>query len=105
MQTGAMVLGIIGGLVGLTIAFWFGVIVGMGEELGAETGMTTRAFLGFILALAGLTGGAIVKGRAQMGGLLMLISGIGGFLTNGVLWFFAAIPLLIGGGIAFLRAK
>ena len=82
MRSGAMVLGIIGGVIGLIVGFMF-----LTE--------TEWAFLICVFAILGLVGGTITKGKPMPAGVLMLLGGIGGFLSG---WF-CALP-----GYLFLKS-
>ena len=107
MLTGAMVLGIIGGVVGLFLGILglFGATV-LGD-LGMEEDIWLAALL-LVLALAGVVGGGIVKAKPGLSSVLMLVGGIGGFLIVWSGWFYWAFPgilLLIAGGLALAGRK
>lgn len=105
MRSGAMVLGLMGGVIGLIVGLMF-----LTE--------TEWAFFICVFAIFGLVGGAITKGKPVPAGVLMLLGGIGGFVSGrfsalpGYLFFksllIIAVPqilLLIGGILSLVSRK
>ncbi len=106
MKTGAMVLGIIGGIIALLIGL-FGFTLGqIGSAVGAEGAGITKV-LSLVIPIVGLVGGAIVKGKALIGGSLMLVSAIAIVALLGINFFslLPGIPLLIGGILGVTNSK
>ena len=104
MKITSSILGIIGGIGGLAISIIIIVNGYLGIGLGAS-GAAARAGVGWatlILSLVGITGGGLAISRPTTAGILMLISGVGGFiaLTTGALTigYILGGPLLIAGG-------
>ncbi len=96
MRTGAMVLGIIGGV----IAFLMGLL---GYGLGELADSTGFKLISLLIPIVGLIGAGIVKSKPKVGGILMLASMIGIFivLKINILSLLAGIPLLIAGILGF----
>ncbi|MGA9351383.1 MAG: DUF4064 domain-containing protein [Anaerolineae bacterium] len=105
LRTGAMVLGIIGGLAGIAGAFFALFVGGLGTAFGAEEARTAVSLgcAAIPLSLLGIVGGAIAKAKPTAAGILMLISGIGGFIAI-FMGYIIAGPLLVVGGILALLA-
>ena len=101
MRNAAMVLGIIGGIVGMFVGFFgygfaelwswlFGVVgevestTGFQADLGEppEDPMVTRA-ISVAAPILGIAGGAMAPGRPGLGGVLLLISAAGMFYGFG----------------------
>lgn len=61
-------------------------------------------WLTFYLSVIGFIGGAIVSQKPKIGGILMLLSGIGGFMAVSLAYIVAG-PLLIIAGILALTRK
>jgi len=108
MRTGAMVLGIIGGVVGVIVGIISLTIGGLSGGAGSLAGgeaaraggmIALWGFLIFVFAVLGLIWGAIAKANATKAGILMLTGGVGGFLS-GWFWLFPGILLIVGGILA-----
>jgi len=90
MRNAALVLGIIGGIVGMLVGFFsygyteaverFGEIEGLAEQVDNAGLIRTASFLSPLLAIAG---GAMAKVRALWGGLLLLASAAGMYYAFG----------------------
>ena len=108
MKIAASILGIIGGIGGLAISIIIIVNGYLGVGLGASgAGIRTGAgWAALILSLVGIAGGGLAISRPTPAGILMLISGVGGFiaLTTGALTigYILGGPLLIAGGVLAL---
>lgn len=84
MRNAALVLGIIGGLIGMLVGFFsygyteaierFGEVEGMFEQVENVELIRYASFFAPLLAIAG---GAMAKARALWGGVLLLISAAG----------------------------
>jgi hypothetical protein len=108
MKIAASILGILGGIGGLAISIIITVIGNLGIGLGASGAeiMTGAGWAALILSLVGIIGGGLAISRPTPAGILMLVSGAGGFiaLTTGTLtigYIFGG-PLLIAGGVLAL---
>lgn len=97
MKTGALVLGIIGGLVALLygqLGYVLGSIVDAGEA-GAGGGGAMK-LLSIGLPIAALVGAGMVKAKPVIGAALMAIAAIGFVLILGFN-FFSLIPVVLLG--------
>lgn len=106
MKIAALVLGIVGGIGGFIAAIVVLVVGGLGSAFGAQ-GAQTIIGLGWAaipLSLIGIVGGALALAKPRAAGILMLISGVGGFIAISAGYLFGG-PLLIVGGILALAAK
>lgn len=107
MRVAALVLGIIGGIAGIVGAVFALFVGGVGAVVGAE-GAQTVTGLGFAaipLAILGIIGGAVAMAKPKAAGILMLISGIGGFIAISVGYIVAGPLLVIGGILAIVGQK
>lgn len=106
MATGALVLGIIGGLFGLLVGL-FGYGLGAIAGAGGSSGASLFQLISIAIPIACLVGGGMAKANPAVGGGLMLLSAVG------MLWlfgfnFFTAIPIVLsalGGTLALLAAS
>ncbi|PCJ05919.1 MAG: hypothetical protein COB16_14635 [Rhodobacteraceae bacterium] len=90
MRNAALVLGIIGGLIGMLVGFagygysaaveQFGEIEGLAEQVQHVTQLRILAVLSPMLAIAG---GAMARSRALWGGILLLASAAGMYVGFG----------------------
>jgi hypothetical protein len=95
MKTGALVLGIIGGLVALIyglVGYGLGSLADAGQA-GAGAGVK---LLSIGLPVAGLVGAGMVKAKPVIGAALMAIAAIGFLLILGFN-FFSLIPVVLLG--------
>jgi len=101
------ILGIIGGIFGLISAFFVMMIGALGEAFYYEDasliiGLGTSALL---FSIIGLVGGVIADRRAKIGGGLMIIAGIFGFISISAYYLLAGPFFLIGGVMALLHSR
>ena len=95
MRTGAMVCGIIGGLVGLVIGMFGAGVGAMASAAGAAgAGMLQLVSIG--IPVASIVGAALSKANAFLAGLLMAVSAAGMAFVFGVNAF-TGIPLALSG--------
>jgi hypothetical protein len=82
MRIAAMVLGIIGGLIGAGGVFEAIIIWRLPAEYLAEY----VAWEGLLFPIMAIGGGVLALGRPAVGGILMLVSAIGGFVAAHLHW-------------------
>lgn len=114
MRNAALVLGIIAGIGGMIVGFFsygyvaaidaFGEIDGLAEQVEDPGLIMVMSVIAPLLALAG---GAMARARALWGGILMLISALGMFMTFGfgVFTMFPIAFALTGGVLALAAGK
>jgi hypothetical protein len=100
MKTGALVLGILGGVIALIYGMVGYGLGDLGSSLGVKDSGTMK-FLSLGLPIAGLVGAGMVKTKAVIGAALMGIAAIGIVLFLGFN-FFSLIPVVLLGLGAFL---
>jgi Protein of unknown function (DUF4064) len=112
MRTSAMVLGIIGGVLGLVAALLAITIGGIGQALnaaGAEASgagtVTGLGLMAFFVAVAAIVGGALAKSSPTASWILLLATGIIGFICISVFWILSGILLLVAAVLEFLARK
>jgi len=101
------ILGIIGGIFGILSALFVIGVGGLGEAFNA-TGASEIIGLGasaFIFSVIGLVGGVIIDKRAKIGGGLMIIAGICGFISISAFYLLAGPFFLIGGVLALVHSR
>ena len=111
MKNAAMVLGIIGGVVGMVVGFfgygfaevgsWFSETTnGLTDNvLGTGENADRSRFVGLFAPIFSIAGGAMSPGRPMMGAILMIVSAVGmywGFNFNVFTMFPIAMCLVAG---------
>lgn len=102
-RTAEFVLGLIGaifGFIGAIIVIFLG---GIDTALTGSTTIVFSAWLALFMSIVGLVGAIMVRSKAKMGGILMIISAIAGIICIFVFYLVPGILLLIGGLMGFFR--
>lgn len=114
MRNAALVLGIIGGLIGMLVGFFsfgyveavqhFGEIDGVAEQVDNADLIQVTSIVSPMLAIAG---GAMARARALWGGLLLLVSSVGMYVAFGfnVFTMFPIAFAGVGGVLAVAAGK
>ncbi|GAA6200521.1 hypothetical protein [Aquicoccus sp. SU-CL01552] len=114
MRNAALVLGLIGGIVGMIVGFFsygytqavehFGEIEGLAEQVADVEVIRAASLLSPLLAIAG---GAMARARALWGGILMLLSTGGMYYAFGfnVFTMFPIAFVGLGGVLALAAGK
>lgn len=104
-RTAEFVLGLIGGIFGIICAFIALLIGGMGAAFRAE-GANTIIGLGWGavgLSILGIVGSVMVRSKAKVGGIMMTVAAIGGFICISIFYLLPGVLLLIGGLMGIFR--
>ncbi|MGX5677855.1 DUF4064 domain-containing protein [Bacillus toyonensis] len=104
-RTAEFVLGLIGGIFGIICAFVALLIGGMGAAFEAD-GANTIIGLGWgavALSVLGIVGSVMVRSKAKVGGIMMTVAAIGGFICISLIYLLPGILLLIGGLMGIFR--
>lgn len=106
MKTGAMVLGLIGGILAFLLGLLGFTLGQVGTAVGAR-GSGLMQLMSLSLPIIGIVGGAIVKSKALAGGALMLVSAAAIIAWIGFNFFalLPGIPLIIGGILGVAGSK
>lgn len=107
MRIAALILGILGGLAGISGGAFATVVGGLGQAFQAE-GASTVTGLGMVaipIGIIGLVGGALAIARPKLAGILMLISAVIGLILVSAAYAMAFVLLTIGGIFALLGQK
>ncbi|MCU5446477.1 DUF4064 domain-containing protein [Bacillus cereus] len=106
-RTTEFVLGLIGGIFGILCAFIALFIGGVASAMEAE-GAGSVIGLGWAavaLSILGIVGSVMVKSKAKVGGAMMTIAAIGGFICISFIYILPAVLLLIGGLMGIFRKE
>jgi hypothetical protein len=113
MRNAALILGIIGGIIGMIVGFfsfgyvefvnWFGEIEDLAEQVDNAALIQGVSLLSPLLAIAG---GAMARSQAMIGGVLMLVSAAGMYWAFGF-GAFTMFPIAMCGlgGVLALAAR
>jgi hypothetical protein len=100
MITGALTLGMVGGI--------FGILIGLvGFTIAGFAGDVSFQFLTLAIPIAGLVGAGIVRSEPSKGGMAMLVSAVAMCAVFGVhlLSLLPGLLLAIGGGLALASTR
>ncbi len=98
-RTAEFTLGLLGGIFGFFGAVLALALGTLGSAFGASSASTIIG-LGWgaiIFSIIGIIGSVIVRGRAKQGGLLMIISALGGLICISFYYLLPFVLLIIGG--------
>ena len=107
MRIAALVLGIVGGLLGIGAGL---LVILTSSGSGFTVGSVKPEFIfalgwaAFPLSMMGIVGGALAVAKPKVAGILMLISAVGGALVI-ALGYTISAPLLLTGGILALQSE
>ncbi|MEG7923083.1 DUF4064 domain-containing protein [Bacillus cereus] len=104
-RTAEFVLGLIGGIFGIICAFVALLIGGMGAAFEAD-GANTVIGLGWgavALSILGIVGSVMVRSKAKVGGIMMTVAAIGGFICISIIYLLPGVLLLISGLMGIFR--
>lgn len=104
-RTAEFVLGLVGGIFGILCAFIALFIGGLGSALEAD-GANTVIGLGWgavALSILGIVGSVMVRSKAKVGGIMMTVAAIGGFICISIIYLLPGVLLLIGGLMGIFR--
>ncbi|MFU0789180.1 DUF4064 domain-containing protein [Cerasibacillus sp. JNUCC 74] len=99
MRTTEFVLGLIGGIFGFIGAI-LALFIGGVDAAFSDTGTSDVIGLGwaaFIFSALAIVGSVVVKSKAKVGGVLLLISAIGGLISISMFYLISAILIGIAG--------
>ncbi|WJE55166.1 hypothetical protein QRE66_08320 [Bacillus cereus] len=94
-----------GGIFGIICAFIALMIGGMGAAFETE-GADSIIGLGWgavALSILGIVGSVVVKKNAKVGGIMMTVAAIGGFICISIIYLLPEVLLLIGGLMGIFR--
>ncbi|PHE53920.1 hypothetical protein COF68_33725, partial [Bacillus toyonensis] len=94
-RTAEFVLGLIGGIFGIICAFVALLIGGMGAAVEAD-GANTIIGLGWgavALSVLGIVGSVMVRSKAKVGGIMMTVAAIGGFICISLIYLLPGVLL------------
>lgn len=82
-------------------------IGGVEEAFGAEGsgGVTAAGWIAVILSVLGIIGSVLVRNRAKLGGIFMLIAVVGGFIATFVFYLLPGILLLVAGLMGIFKKE
>lgn len=100
MRVSALILGLVGGIIGLLVALVHGVFgLFMGSYAG---GHNWYAWLTLGAAVLGIIGGGLALSRPRIAAVLLLIGGLVGFYGSSIFWIVSGVMLLLGSLFAFI---
>jgi hypothetical protein len=107
MRMAAFVLGLVGGIVGMATAF-AGIALGTHGSVFLVSGSGAGAgpaIAALFVAMAAIVGGALAHRAPNVSWVLLLLTGLGGFMLIGAMWILAGVLLVVGGVLEFVAPK
>ena len=104
-RTTEFVLGLIGGIFGV-IAGFIALMFGGVDAAFSESGTSEIVGLGWaaiLLSILGIVGSVVVKSKAKLGGIFLLIAAVGGTISISMFYILPGILLLIAGLMGIFR--
>ena len=104
-RTTEFVLGLLGGIFGFLGAI-IALFIGGVDAAISNSGESTIIGLGWaaiFLSILGIVGSALVKGKPKLGGILMIISAIGGVISISLFYLLPFVLLMIAGLMGVFR--
>lgn len=107
MRTTALVLGIIGGVFGIFAALFALAVGGISSAANVKGGgqVVALGYAAFFVSIAAIVGGALAPRKPRAAALLLLLTGIGGFICVSAFWLLSGPLLLVGALLAFLSRE
>ncbi len=99
--------GLIGGIIGVIVAFIALAIGGVAGAFNAEGAsmVVSLGWFALLFAIIGIVGGALVKNHTKVGGWLMIVGAIGGIISISIFYILPCVLLIIGGLMALIKKK
>lgn len=104
-RTTEFILGLLGGIfgfIGAIMALFIGGVDAAFSSSG-ESSIIGLGWAAIFLSIIGIIGSVVVKGKPKFGGLLMLVSAIGGVISISLFYLLPCILLLIAGLMGVFR--
>lgn len=106
-RTTEFVLGLIGGIIGFfaaLIALFIGGLGGAFDMEGAST-ISSLGIFAIIFSIVGIIGSVTVRYKQRLGGILMIVSAIGGLVSISFFYVLSFVLLIIAGLMGVFRKK
>lgn len=100
-------MGLIAGIFGI-IASIIAIFVGGVDAAFSDSGTSSIIGLGIsamLFSILGIVGAAMAKPKPKLAGILMIISGIAGFISISMFYILSGILFIIGGFMGILGKK
>jgi hypothetical protein len=105
-RTTEFVLGLLGGIFGFGAAF-FALFFGVVDEAvsGSSSEVIGLGWAALLFSILAIVGSIVVKFKAKVGGILMLLAAIGGFISVSLFYVLPGLLLLIAGLMGIFRKE
>ncbi|HLR14625.1 MAG TPA: DUF4064 domain-containing protein [Bacillota bacterium] len=98
-RTAEFVLGLIGGIfgfIGAIMALFVGEVDAVFSSSGTST-ITSLGWLAFVFSILAIIGSVQVRSNAKVGGIMLLVAAVGGFISISMFYLVPGILILIAG--------
>jgi hypothetical protein len=102
-----MVLGIIGGVFGFFAALFALAVGGISSAANVSGGgrVVALGYAAFFVSVMAIVGGALAPKMPKAAAILLLLTGVGGFVCVSAFWLLSGPLLIVGALLAFLGRK
>lgn len=104
-RTTEFVLGLIGGIFGFLGAF-FALFIGGVDAVLNSSGTSEIIGLGWaavVFSIVAIVGSVVVRSKAKVGGILLLVAGIGGLISISFYYILPAVLQIIAGLMTLIK--
>lgn len=104
-RTAEFVLGLIGGIFGFLAAI-LALFIGGVDAAFSDSGsseITGLAWAAFLFSALAIVGAVVIRSKAKVGGILLLISAVGGLISISMFYLISTILIGIAGFMGLLK--
>lgn len=104
-RTTEFVLGLIGGIFGFGGAFFAIFFGAVDKAINGSSEVSSLGWSALLASIFGIIGSIVVKFKAKVGGVMMLISAIWGVISVSLFYVLPGLLLLLAGLLSFRKPK
>ncbi|AWB46845.1 hypothetical protein DCC85_06670 [Paenibacillus sp. CAA11] len=100
-------MGLVAGIFGI-ISSIIALMIGGVDAAFSSSGTSSVTGLGYaalLFSILGIVGAAMTKSKPKLAGWLMLVSGVGGFISVSMFYIISAVLFVVGGFMGILAKK
>ncbi len=102
-RTTEFVLGLLGGIFGFGAAFFALFFGAVDEAVSGSSEVIGLGWAALLFSVLAIVGSIVVKFKAKAGGIMMLVSAIGGVISVSLFYVLPGLLLLIAGLMGMIR--
>ncbi|MBX6353726.1 MAG: DUF4064 domain-containing protein [Thermoflavifilum sp.] len=102
-RTLELVLGLIGGIIGFFMSLFAQFFGAVDKALNGSSEVSHLGVAAMLLSLLGIVGSIVVRFRAKLGGIIMLVAGVGVVISISLFGILPGLLLAIAGLLGLFR--